>query len=117
MNFPLNPKFLLEYAELIKKFGEGEAACMAVARYDNDIIASNNLRDIKAYCKVHQISYLTTMDILYIAYKKGIMTEANVDEFIYYNVSGANPSRIPFLSLAKFIASKPAICNLYRTAV
>ncbi|MFK5883489.1 MAG: hypothetical protein QM489_04010 [Candidatus Izemoplasma sp.] len=117
MRFPTNPKFMLEYAELIKRFGEGESACMAVARYDDDIIASNNLNDIKEYCNLYKISYLTTIDILFVAYKRGIMNEADVDYFLYFNITGANPSKIPFPTLAEFISTKPAICDLYRNAV
>ena len=117
MSFPTSPEFLLEYAELIKKFGEGESACMAVAKYNEDIIASNNVNDIKEYCTLHSISYLTTIDILFVAYKKGVMNEADVDYFLYFNYSGANPSKIPFRTLAGFIATNPAICKLYKKAI
>lgn len=116
MPFPSNPNCIREFADLIKKFGEGEAACMAVARHTKDIIASNNLNDIKKYCEVHQISYLTTMDILYIAYERKIMNESQIDEFLYYNWSGANPSKIPFDTLAEFISSNPPILKLFRAA-
>jgi len=34
-----------EYALLKKTKGIGEAACMAVARYSNEYIASSNLKD------------------------------------------------------------------------
>lgn len=55
---------------------------MAVARHTNDYIASSNLRDIKHYCQLHGIVYLTTMDILLQTYKSGIMDEAACDDFI-----------------------------------
>lgn len=62
--------------------GDGEAACMAVARYTNDIIASSNLRDIRHYCKTHGIVYISTMDFLCKAVRRGIFTERQCDEFI-----------------------------------
>lgn len=85
MAFPdENEDIKKEYFHL-KKFmfkGDGEAACMAVVRYSRDILASSNLRDIKAYCQMHAIDYLTTMDFLCEALRRGIMTEAGCDEFI-----------------------------------
>jgi hypothetical protein len=73
-----------EYAHIRKMMfkGEGEAACLAVVRFSNDIIASSNLRDIVHYCKMHSIDYLTTMDFLCEGLKKGILTEQQCDEFI-----------------------------------
>lgn len=73
-----------EYAILksIDGLGDGEAACMAVAKHTKDYIASSNLSDIKDYCHYHGITYLTTMDILLEAYKKGLMTEKECDTFI-----------------------------------
>lgn len=62
--------------------GDGEAACMAVARYTSDIIASSNLRDIRHYCKMHGIAYLSTMDFLCEALRRGMFTEHQCDEFI-----------------------------------
>jgi hypothetical protein len=94
--------------------GAGESACMAVARYDDDIIASNNLRDIRQYCSVHEILYLTTLDILYIAYKKGVMTEAEVDHFLYLNIYDANPSRLPFITLKSYLDSNPRIASIFK---
>lgn len=71
-----------EYAELKKNFGEGESACMAVAKYDKHYIASSNLSDIKDYCLKNGITYLTTMDILVEAVLAGIFTDKECDTFI-----------------------------------
>ena len=62
--FPTDRAIIREYAILLRQFGEGESACMAVARHQKQFIASSNLRDISTYCKTHGITYLTTMDIL-----------------------------------------------------
>jgi len=81
---PNDPAIKKEYAILkdLRGRGDGEAACMAVAKHTKDYIASSNLSDIKLYCNLHGIQYLTTMDILLEAYKKGLMTEKECDTFI-----------------------------------
>lgn len=84
MKFPTNrAEVLLEYNKLRKTMGKGESACMAVCRYQKDILASSNLKDIKPYCKEHQIEFLTTLDILAIAYLKNKMITSEVDDCIY----------------------------------
>lgn len=117
MTFPIKLDMIHEFSRLkeVEFRGAGESACMAVARFSEDIIASNNLNDIEIYCQQHSILYLTTMDFLYVAYKKGIMDESEVDYFLYLNYSGDRPSRIGFTTLQKFIDSAPAIHSLYET--
>ncbi len=75
-------KILKEFSTLKKRFGDGESACMAVARYQDDIIASSNLRDIKTYCDEHTISYLTTMDILVVLIENNLISERDANTFI-----------------------------------
>lgn len=62
--------------------GAGESACMAVARFSKDIIGSSNLKDIKEYCKLHKISYLTTLDFIYYAVENKCMSSADASIFI-----------------------------------
>jgi len=62
--------------------GDGESACLAVARHRKHILASSNLRDIRGYCETHGIDYLTTMDFLCEALKMGLWEEARCDAFI-----------------------------------
>lgn len=62
--------------------GDGEAACLAVVRKSNDILASSNLKDIAPYCDRHNIDYLTTMDFLCQAINSGKLTVQECDEFI-----------------------------------
>lgn len=102
--FPTDRAIIREYALLSRQFGEGESACMAVARHQKQFIASSNLRDISAYCKIHGITYLTTMDILLEAFNKGILTKAQCDTFIHDVKS--NGSKLPCNTLDEFIASK-----------
>lgn len=78
------PEIKKEYLHIKKLMfkGDGEAACLAVVRYSQDILASSNLKDIASYCKLHQITYLTTMDFLCQAVKNGQLTESDCDDFI-----------------------------------
>jgi predicted nucleic acid-binding protein len=79
---PVNAEIVREYARLKRELGEGEAACLAVARYTKDYVASSNLKDIYDYCNEHGIIYYTTMDLLLELYNQGIMNEAACDQFI-----------------------------------
>ncbi len=98
---------LTEYARIRKKdinIGLGEAYCMAVAKHDDKIIASSNLRDIKEYCQSNKIEFITTMDIIADAYERKIMTEADCDFFIY-NITSKG-SRLPFSTIKAFLSMK-----------
>lgn len=72
----------LETIKLSSKLGIGESACLAYARFKNEVIASSNLSDIAEYCNSHQIDYMTTMDLLVIALDKKIMTAKECNQFI-----------------------------------
>ncbi|PQA55660.1 hypothetical protein [Siphonobacter curvatus] len=103
MVFPTqNPMVVKEYQLLTLTRGDGEAACMAVARHFNDVIASSNLKDIRLYCQQHQIVYLTTMDLLLIAYNEQVMTEGDCDHFI--NLVLAQRSRLPCKTWKDYLA-------------
>jgi hypothetical protein len=73
-----------EYLHIKKMMfkGDGESACLAVVRYSKDILASSNLKDTEHYCKLHEISYLTTMDFLCQAVKNRQLSESDCDDFI-----------------------------------
>lgn len=84
--FPIiNLDIKREYA-LIKKnnplIGDGERACMAVAKCEKNVIASSNFKDIIPYCVTNKILYLGTLDILSIALQKQIFDIARCDDFI-----------------------------------
>ena len=81
-----NRNIMLEYYRLKKespRFGEGERACMAIARFDKEVIASSNFRDVATYCQEHDIEYIGVMDILTIAMRKGIFDEMECNKFIH----------------------------------
>lgn len=79
---PNNIEILREYATLKKLRGDGESACMAVARFRKEFIASSNITDIRTYCEQHEIVYYTTMDILEIGITQNVLTEGECNKFI-----------------------------------
>jgi hypothetical protein len=102
--FPSSREIIIAYAKLSKQFGEGESACMAVARYQHQYIASSNLKDISKYCQEHKIVYLTTMDILCHAYDNKMLTGKECDDFIT-EVKGKG-SILPCSSMKEFLAKR-----------
>ncbi|MEI6138785.1 MAG: hypothetical protein WCP85_05960 [Mariniphaga sp.] len=82
INFQTNRLVMIEYAKLIKTFGKGESACMAYCKFNKDILASSNLKDIARYCEDNAIQYLTTMDFLAEALKEKQLTEQECNDFI-----------------------------------
>ena len=81
---PFAPRgeMLREYAMLRSRFGKGESACMAYCLFTHNVIGSSNTRDIRAYCQENQITYLTTIDFLWYAWRKHLMTTDEVNAFI-----------------------------------
>lgn len=81
-----NEEINKEYADIKRQWrliGDGERACMAVSRHTKDVIASSNFKDIEPYCKLHNIEFLGTLDVLSIALRKGILTEMECNEFMW----------------------------------
>ncbi|RYE37428.1 MAG: hypothetical protein EOP48_28740 [Sphingobacteriales bacterium] len=101
--FPADQTIIMEYAYLRRDFGEGESACMAVAKYQKQFIASSNLKDIKAFCVKNNITYLTTVDILWNAYEIKVMSESECEAFLKDVL--ASGSKLPF---SNFSALKDA---------
>lgn len=92
-----------EYAILRQKFGSGESACMAYCKYTNNIIGSSNLRDIHQYCKSENITYLTTLDFLYYAWRKGIISKEDCHDFI--EVVRSKGSKLPLINIDEYSPS------------
>ena len=93
VEFAPTAEIMREYAVLKSKFGDGESACMAYCRYTANIIGSSNLKDIKNYCIEYQITFLTTLDFLYYAWQRKLLTEKECDEFMQEVT--AKGSRLP----------------------
>ncbi|SDG43696.1 hypothetical protein SAMN04487996_118191 [Dyadobacter soli] len=101
INFPeTNPQIKKEYLRLSREFGVGESACMAVARFNENILGSSNLKDICDYCNEHSITYITTMDFLCEALRTSKMTIEECDEFL--QKAKAAKHRLPVTSMANY---------------
>lgn len=83
---PFDPdgEMLQEYLRLKDELdlGKGESACMVYCRYNQDVLGSSNLKDTVEYCKENHITYLTTLDFLYYAIKRKIISLKEANEFI-----------------------------------
>jgi len=109
MAFPEDLEINKEYARIKIKtplIGEGERACMAVARFSKDIVASSNFRDIAPYCNEHKILYLGTLDILSVAARKGIFNEQQCDHFIQTALTYNKASFPPGVTAMRYYAPK-----------
>ena len=92
---------LLEYARLSDTFGDGESACMAYCKFSHDVVCSSNLKDIRKYCKDNGITYISTVDFLYYAYRRKVMTAKQCNDFIQKVRS--NGSILPNLDIEKYV--------------
>jgi len=77
-----NYEMTLELTILRKKFGFGESICMVFCKFNQDVIASSNIKDITEYCNQNGITWITTMDFLWKAYTSKLLTEDACNEFI-----------------------------------
>ena len=94
-------EMMVEYARLLRTFGKGESACMAYCRYTHNVIGSSNLKDIKEYCEKQQITYLTTIDFLYYAMKRGKMSVEECEQFVKDVL--AKGSKLPTVDFGKYL--------------
>ena len=94
-------EMMIEYARLLRTFGKGESACMAYCRYTHNVIGSSNLKDIKEYCEKQKITYLTTIDFLYYAMKRGKMSVEECEQFVKDVV--AKGSKLPTVDFGKYL--------------
>jgi len=105
-NITLHPfaprgEMLREYAMLKSRFGKGESACMAYCLFTHNVIGSSNLRDIRAYCEENKITYLTTIDFLWYAWHKHLMTTSEVKTFI--SEVRSKGSKLPEVDIEKYV--------------
>lgn len=103
---PFAPRgdMLREYARLRSRFGKGESACMAYCLFNHDVIGSSNLRDIRAYCEENGIVYLTTLDFLWYAWKKGMVTTEGANSFM--NVVRSKGSKLPEVDIERYVCKQ-----------
>ncbi len=89
-----------EYARLLKNLGKGESACMIYCLDNKDVLGSSNLKDIKKYCEDNGITYLTTLDFIYYAYIRNLMSKDDCDEFILKVQEKG--SKLPFVDISSY---------------
>lgn len=103
INFPEDNEEIKKEYFWIKKMqfkGDGESACLAVARYSKNILASSNLKDIKNYCITHKMDYLTTMDFLCAALATGVFTRERCDAFLTTVINAGG--KLPLKSMEQY---------------
>ena len=86
-----------------KIIGAGEAAAIAMAKEQDGILASNNLRDILAYVKAYGLVHVTTADILKQAMDAGLIDE-NQGNAIWQKML-ARRRRLGYDSFSDFLAA------------
>jgi predicted nucleic acid-binding protein len=97
-------EIIKEYATLTGLYGQGESACMAYAKFNDCIVASNNLRDIRKYCEENNIEFYTTIDVLYEGYKLKLYTEEQCDDFL--RIMNEKKEKVPYKNLQQYINEK-----------
>ena len=84
--FGTTTKEIREFANLTSigglGLGIGESACMVYCLYHHDVLGSSNLKDVKDYCDNNGITYLTTIDFLYYAIKRKLLTPKEAKSFV-----------------------------------
>ena len=87
IDFPWNnDNIKLEFYRIKKEspqLGAGERACMAIARYEKDVIASSNFRDVADYCEEFSIEHIGVLDILTIAVRRNIFSIDDCNKFLH----------------------------------
>lgn len=103
---PFLPKgdMLREYARLRSRFGKGESACMAYCLFTHNVVGSSNVRDIKEYCEEKHIVYLTTIDFLWYAWRKGMLTPEEISTFI--GEVKSKGSKLPVIDIEKHVCKQ-----------
>lgn len=109
IKFPYsNDNIKLEYYRMKKvnpRFGDGERACMAIAKFWKQAIASSNFRDVAEYCDINGIDYIGFMDILVIAINKGIYTPEECNKIIH-DVIKINDGRLPVQDITQYVPTR-----------
>lgn len=86
-----------------KVIGNGEAACISLAKEKQGILASNNLRDISVYVTEYGLSHLTTGDIMKMSLDAGYINEAQGNT-IWANMI-ARKRRLGYTSFSDYLTN------------
>jgi len=58
-----------------KIIGKGEAAAISLTKYNDGILASNNMSDVRQYIELYKLKYVTTGEIMFEALSKNLINE------------------------------------------
>lgn len=109
IGFPyMNEHIKKEFYRLKKAsplLGEGERACLSIARFGHEVVASSNFRDVASYCDAFGIEYIGTLDILAIAIRKGIYTAEDCNCFIADAIN-LNKARFPVTDITHYVPTR-----------
>ena len=86
-----------------KIIGKGEAAAIALAKCNDGILASNNLKDIADYVSDYGLQHLTTGDILKEALERGFIDE--VQGNLIWSKMLAKRRKLGFVFFSDFLAA------------
>ena len=75
INYECDNDEISEYIKLKRKFGNGESACLSIAKNWGATIATDDMRAAKKHCERNNISLIGTLGILFQAYDKNIISE------------------------------------------
>jgi len=84
------------------RYGSGEAACMAYLSHNDGALASNNLRDVKAYCSERGVPLLTTADVLVRACVDGRLGKEEAE--VVWQKMLTKRCKLPTASFSEYLA-------------
>ncbi|MGI6223308.1 MAG: hypothetical protein ACOYJG_06845 [Prevotella sp.] len=87
------------------RFGDGERACMAMAKFWKQTIASSNFRDVAEYCDINGIDYIGFMDILTIAVNKNYYTVEECNKIIH-DVIIIDDGHLPVQDITQYVPKR-----------
>ena len=77
---------------------------MAYCLFTHNVVGSSNVRDIKEYCEEKQIVYLTTIDFLWYAWRKDMLTPEEISGFI--GEVKSKGSKLPLVDIEKYVCKQ-----------
>lgn len=95
-----NYEMVKELSKLTTKYGYGESLSMVYCKFNNDVIASSNIKDITDYCTENDIQYITTMDFIWQAYTIKLMSKDECNTFLKKVIE--KKSKLPYSKITDY---------------
>ncbi len=84
-----------------KIIGDGEAAAITLAKFNNGILGCNNMSDIVPYVKEFGLRHVTSSDIMVEAYKCGMISEQEGN--VIWGAMRSRGRLLPAVSFSEFL--------------